>query len=445
MPNLQTLLQKVLDAAIVMRCDGRVVEWNACAAEIFGWSRAEALNCSLNELIVPPQYRTAHSRGLERYLVTGVGAVIDKRIEITALNKAGVELPVELTITEAEIDGERVFVGFVRDISERKEAELALRQSEGRLAATYNHAFVGIGETDENGRFPRANEQFCKITGYTLEELCERTIFDITHVKDVTDDQEQFARQWSGEIDHYTLEKRYVRKDGVVVWIEVAASIVRADGELPPYAVRIVRDISQRKAAERHQHLLLSELQHRVKNSLTVVQSLALQTFKGDVVPLEQVRLFEARLAALASAHDLLVKENWTSTPLRRIAEEGLRPFDLDKRFQLNGEVVFIDPQTAVTFTLALHELATNAVKYGALSVPGGHVRLAWEISDQRLRIRWQESGGPPVFAPMKSGFGSRLLKQALARQLGGQVLIEYHPEGLSCTIDAPEPIAPAS
>lgn len=445
MPNLQSLLQKVLDAVIVMRCDGTVADWNGCAAETFGWTRAEALGRSMNDLIVPAQHRTAHSHGLKRYLETGIGAVIDKRIEISALTKAGVELPIELTITEAQYDGERVFVGFVRDISERKNAELALRMSESRLATTYNHAFAGIGETDENGRFLRANEQFCKITGYTLQELRELSIFSITHAEDVTTDREQFARQWSGEIENYALEKRYVRKDGEIVWVEVAASIVRADGELRPYAVRIVRDISQRKAAERHQHLLLSELQHRVKNSLTIVQSLALQSFKGDAVSPEQVRLFEARLAALANAHDLLVKQNWTPTPLLRIAEQGLRPFDLESRFKLAGEEVLIDPQTAVTFTLALHELATNAVKYGALSLPTGHVRLTWQISDNRLSIRWEERGGPPVSAPLKSGFGTRLLEKALARQLQGQVLMEFKTSGLTCTIDAPKPLSVGS
>lgn len=441
MTQLQLVLQKVLDAVVVMRCDGTLADWNGCAEHTFGWTREEALDRSMNELIVPPQHREAHARGLERYLATGDARVVDRRIEITALDKGGREFPVELTITEAEYLGERVFIGFLRDISKRKSAENALRESEARLAATYNHAFVGIAETDRDGRFLRANEQFHRLTGHAPEELLRETIFSITHPDDVDVDRESFARQWAGELDSYSVEKRYVRKDGTTVWVEVDGSIVRGEAGLPSYAVRIVRDITDRKAAERHQTLLLSELQHRVKNSLTVVQSLAMQTFREDGDPAEQRRSFEARLAALAKAHDLLVKQNWSATPIRRVVEGALMPFDLENRFELGGDELLLPPHIAVTFSLAIHELATNASKYGALSAEGGRVRLTWSIDGEELEVRWQESGGPQVSPPERTGFGTRLLEQGLARELRGSVRADYRPEGLVCTILAPVPV----
>jgi PAS domain S-box-containing protein len=236
MDPLQLLLQKVLDAVVVMRTDGIIADWNGCAEVTFGWTRAEALDRPMGDLIIPPQHRAAHTAGIQRYLETGIGPVMDQRIEITALDRSGKEFPIELSITEAQYSGETVFIGFLRDISDRRAAEIALRDSEARLAATYNHALVGIGEVDREGRFSNANEQFSVITGYSLDELRSRTLFDITHPDDVEDDRRLFDDQWAGRLDSYRREKRYVRRDGSIVWIELAASIVRGEGAPAPMA-----------------------------------------------------------------------------------------------------------------------------------------------------------------------------------------------------------------
>jgi PAS domain S-box-containing protein len=365
--------------------------------------------------------------------------VIDRRIEISALDKSGREFPIELSITEVEYDGELVFIGFLRDISERKAAELALRESEARLAATYNHALVGIGEVDREGRFLRTNEQFCRITGYTAKELAGLTLLDLTHPDDLARDVELFGKQWAGEIEDYTLEKRYMRKDGRPLWIELSASIVRGGNGASSYGVRIVRDISDRKVAEDRQRLLLNELNHRVKNMLAVVQGIAHQTLKGESVPPELTGTFQARLAALAAAHDLVVRQNWEPTPIKRAIEEAVRPFGgPDQRFTISGEEFLLPPHRSVTLALAMHELATNAAKYGALSVPNGRVAIRWTFSQEGLELLWEESDGPPVFEPKRRGFGSRLLQQGLARELGGSVDIHFRPQGLLCRITAP-------
>nr|MBA3578105.1 PAS domain S-box protein [Sphingomonas sp.] len=256
MSQLQLLLHKVLDAVVVMRSDGAISEWNGCAETIFGWTREQALGRSLNALIVPPQHREAHRLGLKRFLETGEAHVLGKRLEISALHKSGAEFPIELSITELDDEGELVFIGFMRDISARKASEVALRESEARLAATYNHALVGIGEVDREGRFFQTNDQFCQLVGYTPEELRSMTIFDLTHPDDIEHDRALFEGQWLGELDDYMLEKRYIRKDGTEIWIELAASIVRGDEGAISYGVRIVRDITRQKAAEEHQRLL---------------------------------------------------------------------------------------------------------------------------------------------------------------------------------------------
>jgi two-component sensor histidine kinase len=158
---------------------------------------------------------------------------------------------------------------------------------------------------------------------------------------------------------------------------------------------------------------------------------------------------FAGRLQALASAHDILTRAGFETASLCGIAEAVLAVHDGEgARVQLHGDEVALTPQLAVNLAIALHELATNAVKYGALSVPAGRVDLSWEQSDGRLALTWRESGGPPVTEPKREGFGTRMIRRALASELRGPVTLEFPPEGLVCRIDAPlappEAVAPA-
>jgi PAS domain S-box-containing protein len=436
--DLTPVLDTALDAVVVMREDGVVVGWNAVAEDIFGWPREKAIGTQLSALIIPPRYREAHHRGLKTYLETGEGPVLNRHIEISAVRRSGGEFPIELSITPTYVSGERLFLGFLRDISARKLAEAALKESEARLAATYNHALVGIAEIDREGRVLRANDQYSVMTGYTLEELRTKTIFDITHPADIAADRALVDEQWNGTREGYTIEKRYVRKDGGVIWVEVAASMVRSEDSTGAYGVRILRDVTDRKSAEEQQRLLLHELNHRVKNTLTVVQGLAHQTFKGGTIPPELLRSFEGRLAALAAAHNLLMKHTWEATPISIAAEAALSPFQTGQaRISLSGPAVLLTPSATVTLTLALHELATNAAKYGALSNDSGEIDIQWALEAEMLTILWREREGPVVSEPQSSGFGTRLLELAVARDLGGKVEIDFRPEGVVCTISA--------
>lgn len=439
--DLTPVLETALDAVIVMKPDGVVAEWNAIAEATFGWSRKEAIGRQLSDLIIPQRYRETHHRGLDRFLATGDGPLINRRVEISALRSSGEEFPVELSITSTNISGEQLFLGFLRDISHRKAADRALRQSEARLAATYNHALVGICETDRTGRFIRANEQYSVMTGYGLEELRSMTFFDITHPADIAEDRRLFEEQWSGARGGYAIEKRYVRKDGRIIWVEIASSLVRDQHDSEPFAVRIQRDITDKKRAEEQQRLLLNELNHRVKNTLAVVQGLSHQTFKRSGVEPQLLQAFHARLSALAAAHNLLMQHTWEPTPIEEATEVALRPFRTTKaRISLAGPATLLTPSATVTLTLALHELATNAAKYGALSNDNGTVDVHWTVESDKLDFVWQERGGPPVTTPQQTGFGTRLLERAVASDLGATVTIDYDPKGVICTISAPLP-----
>lgn len=192
--------------------------------------------------------------------------------------------------------------------------------------------------------------------------------------------------------------------------------------------------------------MLLNELNHRVKNTLATVQAIATQTFKGSALGEEATAAFHGRLAALSSAHSLLIGASWESAELRDVIEQAVSPHggnDLD-RFRIAGPSLRLGPKPALAIAMALHELCTNAAKYGALSRPEGHVGVTWTIGDDvtppRLSIRWEESGGPEVQKPKRKGFGSRLIERLLAEELNGEIELDYRPTGVVCTVDASLP-----
>lgn len=232
--------------------------------------------------------------------------------------------------------------------------------------------------------------------------------------------------------------------DGTSRWELANARPIR-DGEGRPIgAVGAALDITERKEAEEHRKLLIDELNHRVKNTLAIVQGLAQQTFRGEGVSPVARNAFEGRLAALASAHNLLTRGNWEKAFLHEIADEAIGGCGPARsRISLDGPPVMLEPKQAGTIAMALHELCTNAMKYGALSNGTGTVAFAWRRSggpDPRLRLVWRESGGPAVSPPKRRGFGSRMIEQALAQDLQGDVAMDFMPDGLVCTIDAPLP-----
>jgi PAS domain S-box-containing protein len=209
------------------------------------------------------------------------------------------------------------------------------------------------------------------------------------------------------------------------------------------------QEIEQRRRAEAHQRLLIAELNHRVKNTLAIVQSVAQQTFREEPDVEEARRAFEGRLAALSSAHNVLTRRNWEHAYFTEIVENAFAPFHPpgSGRAIMIGNEMRIEPRTAVSLAMAFHELATNAVKYGAWSKDSGTVVVKWQVRDTeggpRLHLLWREEGGPPVLMPSRNGFGSRMVERALAGELDGSVRLVFDRAGLRCEIDAPLPSAP--
>jgi two-component system CheB/CheR fusion protein len=221
---------------------------------------------------------------------------------------------------------------------------------------------------------------------------------------------------------------------------EVYAFAVGAPGE---HKVGILfNEISKRKEAEAHLKLMVNELNHRVKNTLAVVQAIAQQTFKHDEVAKGARRRFEGRLASLAAAHNLLTRSHWEKASLQEVVQAVVGSCSAAiERVTIRGPAVNLSAAEAVSLSMALHELCINAIKYGALSNEPGRIDIVWQLNSdasRRLQLTWTEQDGPTVAMPTRRGFGSTMVEGALAYELSGKAKLDYLPAGVVCTIEAP-------
>jgi PAS domain S-box-containing protein len=269
-------------------------------------------------------------------------------------------------------------------------------------------------------------------------------ILALVHPDDRAPRQKAINRAVRAKAD-VEVEFRVVRPDGQVGWVLTRGKGVYDDTGRAVRFAGISLDITARKAAEEHQRLLLHELNHRVKNTLATVQSLALQTRQTVSNPDQFDSVFLARVHALAGAHDLLTAASWQGASLADVIRRTLShhlPHDQAGRIETSGPTIRLRPNAAVTLNMAMHELATNAVKYGALSTPRGRVAVHWRVDDEAARptlaLEWRESGGPPVVAPARRGFGSRLIERGLARELDGECRLDFEAAGLTCRFRLP-------
>jgi PAS domain S-box-containing protein len=322
----------------------------------------------------------------------------------------------------------------VRDVL-REEARLqqALRESERRATRLLDSIADGFIALDREWRITFVNprgEEILRPLGKSRTTMLGKVFWE-EFPEMVGSPFDQAYRLGSRRRATGSTEAFYPRLDR---WFDVRA-VASADG----VSIHFL-DITERKQAEKHRELLIHELNHRVKNTLMIIQAMAQQTFKGTDIPAEARTKFQRRLAALGAAHNMLTQSKWEHAQLEEltgatVAASGARGHQV----RLAGPRVVLDPKQAVTYAMALHELCTNAIKYGALSSEQGRVEVHWDVAEDRernFRLVWQERGGPPVAAPEILGFGSRLIKHALAQEFSGEVSMDFHPEGLTCTIE---------
>lgn len=303
------LLAASLDAIVVMDREGRFLEFNRAAETIFGYRRDEVIGRPIADLIIPESLRERHRQGLARHLATGSGRAVNQRIELPALRRNGQEFPVEIAIVPVSGEGPPVFVGFIRDITERK----------------------------------------------SVEDL---------------------------------------------------------------------------------QRLLVAESAHRIRNMLTVVQSIVFLTLIDGRTLAEAREILGRRINALAQSHAVLVSGAGAGASFASIVKQEIEGFS--DRVEASGPEVALKARAGLTFALILHELATNAAKHGALSIPGGKVTVLWAADGSRFTFKWREQGGPPAAAPSRSGFGRAVLEHMAAREFKSTPTIVFDAAGLRYSLDTP-------
>jgi PAS domain S-box-containing protein len=312
------------------------------------------------------------------------------------------------------------------DVTERKR----LADAQEHLASIVETSDDAIISKDTNGVILSWNKSAERLFGYKPEEIIGKNVTTIIPGHLLDQEPQILERIRRGErIDHFETVRR--RKDGTLVDISLTVSPIRnARGQIVA-ASKIARDISEKKKAEAQHDLLMAELSHRVKNTLATVISIARQSFSGPETR-EARAAFNARIRGLAHSHARLAEGNWTSVELRSLFEDEFAPYRRGVNVQLSGPSVALSPKAALTLGLAVHELATNAAKYGALSSDSGIVDVSWTIdpNDDALAIAWQERGGPSVVPPTRTGFGRLLLERAVASDLKARVALAFEPEG---------------
>ncbi|HWJ17163.1 MAG TPA: PAS domain S-box protein [Geobacterales bacterium] len=333
--------------------------------------------------------------------------------------------------------------GTVQDITYKKHAEEALRQSEERLRAIVDTAVDAIIIIDENGLIVSINPAAERMFGYAASDIVgENVSILMTGPHRTAHDAyiSAYRRTGKAKIIGIGREVEGRRKDGSAFAVDLAIAEWQVAGKR--YFTGIIRDISERKRQEQKVALLLREVNHRAKNMLALVQAIASQT----AVPQgsEFVERFSERLAALAASQDLLVMSGWQGVNARKLVRSQLSHFEelIDDRIKLAGPPLNLSAAGAQAIGMALHELATNAGKYGALSNSTGRIEIAWRLdrkahSDQ-FTLSWVEAGGPPVFPPKQSGFGTTVIEAVPRMELDAEVTLVYAPEGLCWRLECP-------
>jgi two-component system CheB/CheR fusion protein len=246
------------------------------------------------------------------------------------------------------------------------------------------------------------------------------------------------------EGEPFQLEKRYVRPDGSAIWAHSSVSAVRDRQGRPLSVLTINLNIAGRKQAEGEASLLLSELDHRVKNILAVVSAVIAQTLKTSATPGAFAAAMEGRIGAIARAHSLAIQRGVQGeVSLRDLIATELAPYDRrGHNIAIDGDDVALTPKAGVALAMTIHELASNAAKYGSLSTQAGRLTVAWksmgEVANRKLHLTWTEAGGPPVKPPSRRGFGSKLIERSLIHEFDAAVNPEFKETGLRCTIDIP-------
>jgi PAS domain S-box-containing protein len=425
------------EAIFSWKLGGAIESWNAGAEALYGYSRGEAVGRISHELLA-----TRHPGGM-----AAIGNQLEKtgqwRGELFHRAKNGRLALVESSLQVLREGQDKLVLETNRDITDRKAAEEQLRRSEEKFRGIFEHAGTGIAITDLEGRFQSCNPAYSATLGYTEEELRRLQFPNLIHPDDRESNMVDIRRLLAEEIPSFEVLNRYLGKGGNVLWVHKHVSLLRDGAGKPTHIVALVTDMTERKDYENHIGMLLREVNHRAKNMLALVQAIARQT--AATSPGDFVDRFGERVRALAASQDLLVRHEWKGVDLGELVRLQLAHFKdlIGSRIDVRGPSLLISASAAQTIGMAVHELSTNAGKYGALSASEGRVEVDWRLEsagggEAQFAMSWRERGGPPVAAPSHSGFGSTVIGPMAQIGLNAEIQLKYDEEGLNWRLLCP-------
>jgi PAS domain S-box-containing protein len=328
------------------------------------------------------------------------------------------------------------------DFIERHRSEEALRRSQERYKGIYENAGTGIYIADLYGRFEYCNPAYASMHGYTEDELRKLTTKDLVYPEDWPRHIPQIQLLISEKIRSFEIMNRCIAKTGDILWVHKHVSLLRDAAGRPESMMALVTDMTARKRAEDARELLHAELDHRVKNALATVSAVVDHTQAGTKTVGSFAAALKGRIRSMATTHELLSARRWEGVSLAELVRRELAPYVRRNNTEIEGPEVILQPEVGLAMAMVLHELATNAAKYGALSTKAGQVSIRWKrrLSNPppALVLTWQEIGGPPVAAPDKSSFGTSTIRDLIPYEYGGRVDLTLAPEGARCRIELP-------
>jgi PAS domain S-box-containing protein len=429
---LASIIESSDDAIVSKNLDGIVTSWNGGAEMLFGYRADEMIGRPIAVLIPPDRLR-------EETVILGRLRRGERiaHYETVRRCKDGQEIDVSLTISPVRDANGRI-VGaskIARDISARKRSQDALRHSEERYRGLAEAIAAVVWTTDAQGQVADM-PQWRALTGQSFEQVRGWGWLQALHPDDQALTREVWTRAVKMRIPCNT-EYRVRTASGAYRWFNTRGVPVLADDGTVREWVGVCIDITERKNAEDRASLLAREVNHRASNLLTIINAMMRQT-RAETVQ-ELIMAMQGRIGALSRVQNRLARDQWDRTDLLKLVGEELAPFgkDIAGRFQISGLPVPLSAEAAQALAIVIHELATNAVKYGALSISVGRVAVEWTYSREELVLSWKETGGPPVSPPTREGFGARAIA-LLTQQLEGDVRIEWPREGLACRLSIP-------
>jgi PAS domain S-box-containing protein len=422
------LIELSFEPIFVWHPEKGILDWNRGAEQLYGFTREEALGQNSHKLL-----RTVHPIA-PADLMQLLNTVRSWTGEVQHLTKDGRQVFVESRHQAIETDGEILILETNHDITERKRAEAETARMAAVAGASHDALF---GVTLE-GFIEAWNPAAERLFGYAAAEAIGKHVRILAAPEDHRDQRDFLARACAGEmIPPYNA--RRLRKDGTFVEVSVALGPVKAPNGFVIAISVAMHDVSDRKEWEARQRLMTRELAHRVKNSFAILQAILRSTLKTSPSPEDFAAKFSGRLHSLAAAQDILTANDWKGAELGALARHLLLLYVVEgERLAISGPEVNLPAEYAVPFGLIFNELATNALKYGALSTPHGKIELSWRIEHNAsagsvLSLIWRERGGPKITSLDTRGFGSALIEKSLA---GAKVERLFDAEGFICTIE---------